>query len=110
MSTSFIIHDWFINKLNLKSNELIIFALIFSFSRDGNSKYYGSLNYLMNISGCTKPTVIKVLNSLIEKGFIRKDLHEKQQETNKYFVDLEVVKKFNYGSKKTLPQVVKKHG
>ena len=106
--TSFIIHDWFINKLKLKSNELVLFALIFSFSKDGNSKYYGSLNYLMKVSGCTKPTVISSLNSLIEKGFIKKELSNNPNETNKYYVDLEVVKKLYQGSKEILPQVVKK--
>ena len=43
--TSFIIHDWFINKLNLTGHELILYALIYSFSKDGNSKYYGSITY-----------------------------------------------------------------
>lgn len=59
------------NKLKLKSNELLIYSIIESIAL--TNKYYlfsGSLHYLMSWSGLTKPTVIKILNSLVEKKLI----------------------------------------
>ena len=93
--TSFIIHDWFINKLNLTGHELILYALIYSFSKDGNSKYYGSITYLKNITGVkSRTTVINSLKNLIDKGYIKKEIGN-STETNKYYADLEVVQKLN---------------
>ena len=40
------IQGWLINVLGLKGNELILFAIIYGFSQDGKSKYYGSLSYI----------------------------------------------------------------
>jgi hypothetical protein len=107
-NTSFIIHDWFINKLKLTGHELIVYALIYSFSKDGNSKYYGSITYLKNITGVkSRTTVINTLNSLINKGYIKKILGN-SRETNKYYADLEVVQKLDYPSTKIEQGVVQK--
>jgi len=104
--TSFIIHDWFINKLNLTGHELILYALIYSFSKDGNSKYYGSITYLKNITGVkSRTTVINSLKNLIDKGYIKKEIGN-STETNKYYADLEVVQKLYYGSTKIVQGVV----
>lgn len=34
---------WMLNVLELKGNELIVFAIIYSFSQDGESEFTGSL-------------------------------------------------------------------
>mgnify|MGYP003705605435 CR=1 FL=1 len=65
-----LIQGWMINILNLSGNELICFALIYGFSQDGESEFFGSLNYICSALNCSKPTVLKTLSSLIEKKII----------------------------------------
>lgn len=107
MGTSFIIHDWFINKLNLKSHDLIIFALIYSFSKDGKSEYYGSLSFLEGITGANRRTVIRVLNNLVERNLVL--VNRDSGKTNKYRVNIELVTKLTYcnsTSDKNTPELV----
>ncbi len=60
------------NDLDLKGNELFAYAIIYGFSQDGESMFTGGNSYLCDWLGVSKPTVINVLRSLIEKGYIRK--------------------------------------
>lgn len=63
--------------LNLKGNELLIFAIIHGFSQDGESEFHGSLQYLAEWTGATKQGVIKNLKSLQEKGYIyKREIHK----------------------------------
>ena len=66
------ISGWMVNELKLSGNDLILYAMIYGFSQDGESEYYGSLNYICSAINCSKPTAIKTLNSLIDKGLIFK--------------------------------------
>ncbi len=59
-------------ELNLRGNELLLFALIESFCRDGGS-YTGSLAYLQEWIGQSKKTISRTLSSLCEKGLLVKD-------------------------------------
>lgn len=64
---------WMLNILELKGNELIIFAIIYSFSQDGESEFNGSLTYLQKFSNIkAQNTVITTLKSLTEKNYILK--------------------------------------
>ena len=72
-SNTIVIQGWMINELNLSGNELILYALIYGFSQDGESEFYGSLNYVSTALNCSKPTAIKALNSLIDKNYIFKN-------------------------------------
>lgn len=65
---------WMINELQLKGNELIIYAAIHGFSQDGKSDYHGGLNYLEEWTNSSKQGVIKSLKSLVEKGLIIKKI------------------------------------
>lgn len=67
-----VIHSFMVDELGLKGNELMIFAIIYGFSQDGESFFKGSLSYLREWTGATKATVIRALKSLIEKGYIEK--------------------------------------
>lgn len=69
------ISGWMINELNLKGNELMIYALIHGFSQDGKSDYHGGLQYIALWTNSTKQGVIKALKSLIEKGLIEKEIY-----------------------------------
>jgi len=68
----FVIQGWMVNELQLKGNDLLIFAIIYGFSQNGESKFFGSLRYLQESIGCSEPTVRKALNSLIDQGLIIK--------------------------------------
>lgn len=67
-----VIQGWMISELNLKGNELIVFAIIHNISQDGESLFYGSLDYLAKWCNGTKQGIIKNLNSLVSKGYIDK--------------------------------------
>ena len=41
------IQDWMVTDLHLKGNELLAYALIYGFSQDEQSCFYGSYQYVM---------------------------------------------------------------
>lgn len=104
----YIIHGWMLNRLGLKGTQLQVFSIIYGFSQDGENEYSGSLSYLCDFTGASKPTIIKALSELSDRGFLIK-----RQERingvlfNHYSANLQVVKNFNQGSKETLPPQLK---
>ena len=66
------IQGWMVNELNLKGNELLVYAIIYGFSQEENQKFAGSIQYLANWIGSSKQTVFNCLKSLIEKELIEK--------------------------------------
>lgn len=69
------IQGWMRTKLNLKGYELIVYALIYGFSQDENSKFSGTRRYIAEWCGCSMKTVDNTLTSLLAKKLIVK--HEK---------------------------------
>lgn len=69
------IQGWMRTKLNLKGYELIVYALIYGFSQDENSKFSGTRRYIAEWCGCSMRTVDNTLASLLTKQLIVK--HEK---------------------------------
>lgn len=69
------IQGWMRTKLNLKGNELLIYALIYGFSQDGESRFKGSRKYIADWCGCSLDTVDRSLGSLIGKGLLAKYPH-----------------------------------
>lgn len=67
-----VILPFMVSELKLKGNELIIFAIINSFTAAEQS-YTGSIQYLMEWTNSTKQGVMKALGSLKEKGLIQKE-------------------------------------
>ena len=68
------ISGWMINELDLKGNELLVYALIHGFCQDGKSVFKGSLNYIMSWLNISKPTCIATIQSLIDKKLIVKTI------------------------------------
>ena len=66
------LQGWMLADLNLKGNELIIYACIYGFTQAENQSFTGSLQYLADWTNSTKQGVIKCLKSLVEKGLIEK--------------------------------------
>ena len=99
------IQAFMVKDLQLKGNELLIYACIYGFSQTDGQRFTGSLQYLAEWTNSSKQTVITCLKSLVEKQFITKT--EKiingvkivEYQSNNLN---EVVKKFDSGSQKTL--------
>ena len=58
--------------LGLSGNELIMYALIYGFSQNGEAHFHGSLNYITTAINVTKANAKKILDRLVEKGLIKK--------------------------------------
>ena len=75
-NTDFVnIQGWMINELNLKGNELIIYALIYGFTKDGVSEFRGSRQYMADWTNTSVRSVQNVVNSLVDKRMIEKNNH-----------------------------------
>lgn len=69
------IQGWMRTQLNLKGNELLIYALVYGFSQDGESRFKGGRKYIADWCGCSLDTVDRSLGSLINKGLLVKYPH-----------------------------------
>lgn len=96
------ISGWMLNRLQLKGTELQVFAIIYGFSQDGESVFGGSVSYLCDWVGASKPTIIKALKDLVDKQFIVKDTTIINNVTfNRYRANLPYIENFT-GSKDSL--------
>lgn len=99
----FLVSGWMLNRLNLKGITLQVFSIIYGFSQDGESYFTGSLQYLSDFTNASRPTIIKALKELVDKGFILKYENEMNGvKFNKYKANLPVVKNLNNPSQETL--------
>jgi len=97
-----VIQGWMCNELELKGNDLLVFALIYGFSQDGETEFEGSRAYIADTFNISKPTVDKAINNLLSQGLIEKRSYANSIYGSKYRVSEEVVKKLYYHSKETL--------
>lgn len=59
-----------VNRLGLKGNTLIIYAIIYGFSQDGESEYHGSMRYIADTLDISKGGVKKCIDKLLELEII----------------------------------------
>ena len=107
-------------ELGLKGLPLQIYAIIYGFCQAKGNAFYGSLSYLEEFTGYSRPSVIAAIKQLIDEGFIDKEQEEYNQfivrnkytckkfpqdeKFNQQLKDLTgVVKNLHGGSKETLP-------
>lgn len=64
------IQSFMVNDLKLKGNELIVYAVIYGYTQDGEHWFYGTRGHLAEWCGATKGTVSNCLKSLMDKGYI----------------------------------------
>ena len=67
-----VIQGWMLSKLQLKGNDLLIYAIIYGFSQNTDCKFTGSLQYLADWTNSTKQGVINSLKNLLERELITK--------------------------------------
>ena len=92
-----VIQAFMVNDLKLKGAELMVYAIIYGFSQDGESKFTGSIRYLASWCNTTKMGIYKVLKKLVDRELIVKE--EKIVNKVKY-VSYRVVNKVDYQSRK----------
>ncbi len=66
------IQGWMRTDLKLSGNELIVYAIIYGFSQNKQGEFTGSAQYLADWVGCTRRTVMAILNKLVEAKLINK--------------------------------------
>ena len=66
------IAGWMGNRLELRGNELICFALIYSFSQDGESQFRGKLDFLAGCMFATRKTALSIIDKLLGLNHILK--------------------------------------
>lgn len=87
------IQGWMISELGLKGVRLITYAIIYSFSRDGHSEYYGSQQYIADFVCTDKAAISKALAQLVEDGLIvRRQIECKTGVRYAYRAKLPIVK------------------
>lgn len=69
-----VIHGWMVNgeELDLKGNDLLVYAIIYGFSQADEQYFKGSLQYLADWTGSTKQGIQKNIKNLVDRGLIEK--------------------------------------
>jgi len=65
-----VIQGWMITELNLKGNDLLVYAIIYGFSQDGQSVFHGSRQYLADWCNSTVRGIQKNLDNLKEMNLL----------------------------------------
>jgi len=73
-------------------------ALIYGFTQDGVNWFQGTLKYIQKWIGCGRTTAIKTLDTLVEKGILRKVSNTENHITkNEYQVNIDTIQKLRKG-------------
>lgn len=71
-----VVLGWMINELNLTGNDLLVYALIYGFSQDGESQYTGGRTYISKSLNISIRTVSRILSDLEDRNLIKKETAE----------------------------------
>lgn len=58
--------------LGLQGNALLVYAVIAGYSANGQGCYYGNLEYLCQLTGCSRRTAIRTLQELVDLKLVKK--------------------------------------
>ena len=67
-----VVQPWMVTDYNLKGNKLLIYALIWGFSQDEQSCFYGSTRYITDYFKLSERAVVDILNELVDDGLLYK--------------------------------------
>lgn len=95
------IQSFMVTELELKGNELLVYAIIYGFSQTNGTYFSGSTQYLADWTNSTRQGIMKNLKSLIDKGLIEKV--GGNQQVN-YYKALRPVNKVNQSTELTRKQ------
>ena len=79
--------------LNLRGNELPIYAIIYSFSKDGQGCFFGTRQYLALLCNCSIRSVDNALKKLVRQKLVLKKnrYDDNNQKRCEYIVNLEKI-------------------
>ena len=94
--------------LGLSGNDLMVFALIYGFSQNGQGCFYGNISYICETCGISKSTTLRILQDLTQRGLlIKKEIFENGVKSVSYKSGVKmtpgVVSKCNGGGVKMTP-------
>lgn len=75
-SSYIVVMAWMMTRLGLNGNELLAYALIYSYSQDAQGCYFGSLSHTAERLNISRRAAVDVLNRLLDKGLITKSTLE----------------------------------
>lgn len=101
-----VILPFMINELGLKSNELLVYAIVHGISQDGESWYEAGITYLAKTLNLSRQSIRNILNSLVEKNLIVEKQVQQKHVKKVYLQTNQRVKKFDLDSKKNLPPII----
>jgi hypothetical protein len=101
------IQGWMINELGLSGSKLTLYAIIYGFSQDGVNEYRASFKYISKAIGLKKRQAVRVINWLVDNGFILKTVGDCEK-TNSYKYNPDLVQKLRHPSvtEDTTPSVM----
>lgn len=94
----FSVHRFMIRDLGLRGSRLLVYAVIYGFSNDGEKTFYGTLDFLSKCIGKGKTATWEAVQRLIDDGFILVGKGEKF-EHKEYVVNPEKLKFLSLRSK-----------
>lgn len=83
--SSIMVYGWMTSDLNLKGTDLLVYAIIYSYSRAENQYFTGGVGYISKFINVAKSSVYNSLNKLIEKGLIKLSF------LNSYYANLDIL-------------------
>lgn len=83
-SMHFFIDEFMTTGLGLAKTELLVYALIYSFSQKQKGCYWGSISYTATLLNCTSQSVLNAFKSLTEKGLVKQVGSNPDFKTNQY--------------------------
>jgi hypothetical protein len=87
----FRVYGWMLNDLQLKGNDLLVYAVVYGFSLGKNGWYNGSIKYLSDYTGASRRTVMDCLKTLTNQGLLIKQSESKRGMTlNRYRCSVEI--------------------
>lgn len=60
-------------QIGLRGSRLNVYALVYKFSSDGQSAFFGSLSYVSEWCGISRPQAAQILRDLTAEGYITRD-------------------------------------
>ena len=89
------IEGWMMRGLHLKGNELLVYAVVYNFSKDGKSEYRGGRHYLSQSLDVSFSSIDRAFKTLVDKGLIIKEQFIwKNMTCNNYKADLSKVSQY----------------
>lgn len=94
----FVVEDFMTRDLHLQHTELLVYALVHTFSQKEQGCYFGSLSFTADLLGCSKMSVVRAIKSLQERNLIKECGINSSTHTTQYIAVVTPVTKCDSGN------------